>query len=213
MTELSEALFSPQTIALVGASADPNKNNARPQRFLRKHGYTGRILPINPRYNELFGEPAYPDLASAPGPIDHAFVMVPAPLVPDVIAQCCSLRIPVATIFSAGFAELGDEGLERQRDMVAVARAAGVRLLGPNCMGLINVHGKTARVSGLPLERVLALERNGDAYLDIFEDGSEIELTTVTRLGLEALLAMQPEVLADRSAPGEAAPRLEPIGR
>ena len=153
MTELSEALFSPQTIALVGASADPKKNNARPQRFLRKHGYTGRVLPINPRYTELFGEPAYPDLACAPGPIDHAFVMVPAPLVPDVIAQCCSLRIPVATIFSAGFAELGDEGLERQREMVAMARAAGLRLLGPNCMGLINVHGKTALSVNAVLER------------------------------------------------------------
>ncbi|HET9665035.1 MAG TPA: CoA-binding protein, partial [Burkholderiales bacterium] len=137
---LAQALFAPQAIALVGASADLKKNNSRPQRFLRRHGYTGRVLPINPRYPEIFGDRAYPDLRSAPGPIDHAFIMVPAPLVPEVIAQCCELKIPVATIFSAGFAELGEAGLKRQRDMVSMAREADVRLLGPNCMGLINVH-------------------------------------------------------------------------
>jgi acyl-CoA synthetase (NDP forming) len=139
---LREALFSPRTIALVGASPDTTKNNSRPQRFLRKHGYAGRILPINPGRTEILGERAYPDLRSAPGPVDHAFIMVPAAAVPGVVDQCCELKIPIATIFSAGFAELGEEGAQRQRDMVERARAAGVRLLGPNCMGLVNVHGK-----------------------------------------------------------------------
>jgi acyl-CoA synthetase (NDP forming) len=152
-SKLSEALFTPKTVALVGASGDSGKNNSRPQRFLRRHGYTGRMLPINPRYKEIFGETAYPDLCSAPGPIDHAFIMVPAASVPDVVAQCCELKIPVATIFSAGFAELGEDGSRRQRDMVDMARAAGVRLLGPNCMGLINVHGKTALSVNAVLER------------------------------------------------------------
>jgi len=141
---LREALFAPRCVALIGASADIAKNNSRPQRFLRKHGYTGRILPINPRRTEILGEPAYPELKLAPGPIDHAFIMVPAPAVPDIVAQCCELKIPVATIFSAGFAELGEQGLARQREMVKMARAAGLRLLGPNCMGIVNVQGKTA---------------------------------------------------------------------
>jgi acetate---CoA ligase (ADP-forming) len=140
---LRQALFTPRCIALVGASPDLAKNNSRPQRFLRQHGYRGRILPINPGRKEVLGEPAYPDIRSAPGPIDHAFIMVPAPAVPEVVAQCCEREIPIATIFSAGFAELGEEGRARQLDMVAKARAAGVRLLGPNCMGLINVHGAT----------------------------------------------------------------------
>jgi acetate---CoA ligase (ADP-forming) len=153
LNRLAQSLFAPQTVALVGASADASKNNSRPQRFLRRHGFAGRVLPINPRYRELFGEACYPDLRSAPGPIDHAFIMVPGSSVPDVIAQCCQLNIPVATIFSAGFAELGEEGLQRQRDMVDMARVAGVRLLGPNCMGLINVHGKTALSVNAVLER------------------------------------------------------------
>ena len=150
---IAKALFNPRTIALVGASADLKKNNSRPQRFLRRHGFTGRILPINPRYKEILGEHAYPDIESAPGPIDHAFIMVPAQSVPDVVAQCCRKKVPAATIFSAGFAELGEEGLRRQRDMVLMARAAGLRLLGPNCMGLVNVHGKTALTVNAVLER------------------------------------------------------------
>ena len=82
------------------------------------------MVPINPSRDEILGEKAYPDLKSAPGPIDHAFIMVPAPAVPDVVAQCCECGVPVATIFSAGFAELGEEGLARQRRMVEIARAA-----------------------------------------------------------------------------------------
>ena len=134
-------MFAPRCVALVGASADASKNNSRPQRFLREHGYTGRMLPINPGRSEIFGEQAYPDLRAAPGPIDHAFIMVPAPAVPAVIDQCCELGIPVATMFSAGFAEIGPAGLQMQRDIVTKARAAGLRLIGPNCMGLINVQG------------------------------------------------------------------------
>ena len=131
---LKEALFRPRSIALLGATPDLTKVNSRPQRFLKRFGYAGRVLPINPTRNEILGERAYPDLKSAPGPIDHAFVMVPASAVPDVIEQCCELRVPVATLFTAGFAELGEEGLRRQRRLVERAYAGGLRLLGPNCM-------------------------------------------------------------------------------
>ncbi len=150
---LRKALLQPRSVALVGASSDLNKNNSRPQRFLKRCGYSGRILPINPSRTEILGERAYPDLKSAPGPIDHAFIMVPAAAVPGVIDECCELRIPVATIFSAGFAELGPEGLARQGEIVAKARAAGMRLLGPNCMGLINVHDRIPLTVNAVIER------------------------------------------------------------
>jgi acyl-CoA synthetase (NDP forming) len=138
-TRLRHAFFSPQSIALIGASADEKKLTARPQRFLQRFGYTGKIFPINPGRREVLGLTAYPDLASAPGPIDHAMIMVPAAHVPDAVERCCEAKIPVATIFSAGFAELGEEGLAIQQRMVKTARAGGLRLLGPNCMGMINV--------------------------------------------------------------------------
>lgn len=150
---LRRALLQPRCVALVGASPDLQKNNSRPQRFLKRFGYSGRILPINPSRAEVLGERAYPDLKSAPGPIDHAFIMVPAAAVPEIIEQCCELRIPVATLFTAGFAELGEEGLRRQRAMVATARAAGLRLLGPNCMGLINVHDRIPLTVNAVIER------------------------------------------------------------
>ena len=112
---LAEALFRPQNIALVGASGDATKNTARPQRYLRKHGYGGRIIPINSGREEVLGETAYPNIASAPGPVDHAFIMVPADAVPAVIDDCCRAGVRVATVFSDGFAETGADGLRRQR--------------------------------------------------------------------------------------------------
>lgn len=134
---LAAALFSPRRIALVGASGDAGKNTSRPQRYLRRHGYTGTILLINRTRSEVLGERTYPSLRAAPGPIDHAFIMVPAAAVPAVIAECGELGVPVASIYSDGFAEAGEEGRRLQERIVAMARASGVRLLGPNSMGLI----------------------------------------------------------------------------
>ncbi len=137
-SRLAAALLTPRTIALVGASGDAKKDTSRPQRFLHKHGFAGRVIPINPNRTEVLGERAYPSLLAAPGPIDHAFVMVPAKSVCDVIAQCSQAKVPVATIYSDGFAESGEEGRELQRRLVDTAHAGGVRLVGPNSMGIIN---------------------------------------------------------------------------
>lgn len=141
---LAEVLFAPRSVALIGASGDAAKNTSRPQRFLRKHGYAGRVIPVNPGRAEIFGEKAYPDLASVPGPVDHAFIMVPAAAVAEALRQCCEKKVPVVTIFSDGFAETGEEGRRRQQTLVKMARAAGVRLLGPNCIGLVSTHDRLA---------------------------------------------------------------------
>lgn len=137
---LAQALFAPRSIALIGASGDATKNTSRPQRFLRKHGFTGTVFPINPGRDEIFGERAYPDLRAVTAPVDHAFIMVPAQSVPEAIAQCCEKRVPVVTIFSDGFAETGAAGRRQQDELLKLARASGVRLLGPNCIGLLDMH-------------------------------------------------------------------------
>src|SRR5688572_8035419 len=134
--ELFQALFEPRSIALIGASGDAKKNTSRPQRYLRKHGYTGRIIPINPGHDEVFGEKAYPDVTSVPGEIDHAFIMVPAKAVQAAVEQCAAKGVPVATIYSDGFAETGPEGRRAQERLLEIARAGGTRLIGPNCIGL-----------------------------------------------------------------------------
>ncbi len=154
---LGAALFNPRTVALVGASADAAKLASRPQRVLRKHGFTGTIIPINPGRAEINGDRAYPDIQSAPGPIDHAFIMVPAAAVPGVIDGCAQAGVKAATIFSAGFAETGAAGLEMQTRMVAAARRGGVRLIGPNCLGVVNVTGKTVLSANAVLETEILL--------------------------------------------------------
>jgi acyl-CoA synthetase (NDP forming) len=133
-----DALFAPRSIALVGASSDASKNSARPQRMLRAHGYTGTILPINPGRDEVFGERAYASLFDVPEdqPIDHAFIMVPVGAVAEAVRQCAARQVPVATIYTDGFAEVGGEGIDRQAEIMAIAREGGVRILGPNCSGV-----------------------------------------------------------------------------
>jgi len=137
--KLYDALFAPKSVALIGASGDAKKNTSRPQRYLRKHGYTGRIIPVNPGRTEIFGEKAYPDLQSVPDAIDHAFIMVPADAVGAALEQCVAKQVPVATIYSDGFAETGEAGRRKQEELLKIARAGGVRLVGPNCIGILSI--------------------------------------------------------------------------
>ena len=149
---LAQALFAPRAVALIGASGDATKNTARPLRFLRKHGYAGRIVAINASRSQVLGERAYTSLAEAPGPIDHAFVMTPGDTVEIAVEACGARGIPVVTIFTDGFAETGPEGAARQARLVARARALGVRLLGPNSMGLVDIPGRVALTVNAVLE-------------------------------------------------------------
>ena len=149
---LAQALFAPRAVALVGASGDAAKNSARPLRFLKKHGYAGRIVPINASRSEVLGEPAFGSLAEAPGAIDHAFIMTPGDWVERAIEECGARGVPVATIFSDGFADAGPEGAARQARLIARARELGVRVLGPNSMGLIDVPGRVALTVNAVLE-------------------------------------------------------------
>jgi acyl-CoA synthetase (NDP forming) len=149
---LAQALFSPRAVALIGASGDAAKNTARPQRFLKKHGYSGRVLPVNPTRSEVLGERAWPSLAAAPGEIDHAFVMAPGDAVEQALEDCGRRKVPVMSVFTDGFADAGEEGAARQRRLVARARALGVRLLGPNSMGVIDVPARLALTVNAVLE-------------------------------------------------------------
>ena len=156
---LREALFAPRAVALVGASGDPKKNTARPQRFLKKHGYAGRVVPVNPVRDEILGERAYPSVADIPRPagrarppVDQVFVMAPGDATERALEDCGRCGIPVMSIYADGFADAGAEGLARQQRLAARARALGVRLLGPNSMGVINVPGKVALTVNAVLE-------------------------------------------------------------
>ncbi len=168
---LFRALFEPQTIALIGASSDERKNTARPQRFLQKHHFNGRVVPVNPNRDEVFGVPAFKSVSDIPERVDHAFVMVPAPAVAEAIEACGDAGVSVATIYSDGFAETGAEGIARQNELVSLARSRNVRLLGPNSMGLVNLHNGMA----LTVNAVLELpELNTGGLSVISQSGSVI---------------------------------------
>jgi acyl-CoA synthetase (NDP forming) len=149
---LAQALFAPRAVALVGASGDPGKNAARPMRFLRRHGYSGRIVPVNATRAEVLGERAWKSLAEAPGEIDHAYILTTSETVEGALEDCGARGVKVATVLAGGFADAGSEGAARQQRLVARARTLGVRLLGPNSMGLIDVPGRVALSANAVLE-------------------------------------------------------------
>lgn len=137
---LQQALLNPQKIALVGASSNPAKNTARPLRFMLKHNYKGHIYPVNARQEQVLGCAAYKSLSALPEPVDHVFMMVPGELVSDLLDQCAQAGAKLVTVYSDGFAESGEEGLQRQEALVEKARSLGLRLLGPNSIGTANLH-------------------------------------------------------------------------
>lgn len=147
---LAQILFTPRAVALVGASGDTAKNTARPQRYLVKHGYGGKIAPINASRTDVLGLKSYRSLKEVPFDIDHAFIMIED--VERALEDCGAKGIPLASVFSDGFADAGGEGSARQARLVTRARALGVRLLGPNSMGMINLTGRVALSANAVLE-------------------------------------------------------------
>lgn len=134
-----ERLFNPSAIAVVGASSEPGSLGGQPLAALCANGYRGTLYPVNRARSEILGLPAFGSLGEVPGPVDVAVVAVRAAAVREVVAECGRLRIPFALLLSSGFAELGDEGARLQAEVAETARAAGVRLVGPNSLGIYNV--------------------------------------------------------------------------
>ncbi len=136
--EIIKRLISPRSIAMIGASSDFNKVNGRPLKHLLEKGFAGRLLPVNPKYEELGGLPCYPSIEALPEAADLAIVALPASEVCRCIAALGRRGIRAAVIFSSGFGEMGEAGKQLERQLASTAREAGVVLLGPNCLGFIN---------------------------------------------------------------------------
>lgn len=132
-------LINPRAVAVVGASNDLTRIGGQPLKLLTEFGYRGKVYPVNPKYPEIKGLECYPDLASVPKPCDVALVALSAQHVIGVIEQCGAAGIPFAIVLSAGFSEIGADGAALQDKLAAVARASGVRIIGPNCLGALNL--------------------------------------------------------------------------
>jgi len=131
--------FAPRRVAFVGATEDLAKFGGRCMRLLIDFGFRGDIYPVNPKRSEIFGLRCYRSLAELPQVPDHVGIVLPAGGVHAALEDCVRLKVPFATVFSAGFAETGsDAGKALQQRAVALARAGGLRFMGPNCNGLVN---------------------------------------------------------------------------
>lgn len=138
MNDLLEAALDPKSVAIIGASENPNKIGGRPILYMKRHGYKGAIYPINPNRAEIQGLKGYPSLGSLPEVPELAIVIVGGDGTVASVEECAKLGVKTAIIIASGFAETGADGRAVQDRMVATARAAGMRLVGPNSQGLAN---------------------------------------------------------------------------
>ncbi|MEH3086634.1 MAG: acetate--CoA ligase family protein [Xylophilus ampelinus] len=147
-----EALFAPRSIAIVGASDDVTKIGGRPLQFLRRYGYAGRIYPINRKGGLVQSLPAHASLDALPEAPELAVIAVPPAGVPEAVEDCARRGVKAAVVLSAGFSELGAEGARLQARIGATARASGMRVVGPNCLGAIGVPERSIATFSVALE-------------------------------------------------------------
>ena len=205
-------LFNPRAIAVIGASPDTSRIGGQPIPILLESGYGGGIYPVNPKYPKIGELACYADIADVPQPCDLALVAVAGRLVPDVIRQCGKAGIAFATVFSAGFREVGAAGAALEAELKAAVAASGVRVIGPNCIGTMNLvdrvycgfgvgfrnpdlkQGPVAFISqsgGFAYSAVALADAEGMGFNYIVSAGNEADITT---LELAADFIERPEV-------------------
>jgi acyl-CoA synthetase (NDP forming) len=137
MTEFNK-FFSPGSVALIGASSDPRKWGFRILGNIVVGGYQGRIYPINPTRDEILGKKVFKSMADIPEVPDLAIIVVPPLSIVEAVQDCITKGIKAAVVITAGFAEIGEKGAALQAEMLKVARGGGLRLIGPNCFGILS---------------------------------------------------------------------------
>ena len=174
-------LFEPEVVAVVGASRERGKIGAEILHNLVSNGFTGRVVPVNPRANELLGLPCYPNLSAVPGPVDLAVISVPAENVAAAVDDCVAKGVKGIVVITAGFSETGEEGRRREAALVEKIRTAGIRMVGPNCMGLINTDPKVRLDASFgpifpPAGRVALSSQSGALGLALLDYATKLNL-------------------------------------
>lgn len=196
---LSAALLNPTSVALVGASDNPGSTAARPQLYLQRAGYSGRVYPINPRRTTVLGVQAWPSLGSLPEVPEHVFVLTPTDSVLPIVEECGKLGVKVVTVLASGFAEVGPDGEAREARLRDTARHYGVRLLGPSSIGVVNQqHGLLLTANAafaepeLPLGRIFVASHSGSMIGALVSRGKErgIGFAGLVSVGSEADLSL-----------------------
>ena len=173
--------LAPRAVAVVGASRDSSSIGGQLFRNLLMAEFHGAVYPVNPKAAVVQGVPAYASILDVPGEVDVAFVTVPAELVAGVARECGEKRVRGLVVISAGFGETGGEGPARQRELLEICRAYGMRLIGPNCMGIVNTDPEI-RLNGTfatvypPPGRVGFLSQSGALGLAVMRYATELGL-------------------------------------
>lgn len=137
-----ERLFHPQAVAIIGASSDLTRIGGHPIKALKNAGYKGGLYLVNPKYPEMHGLKCYPDAMSIGQPCDMAIIAVPAPGVAQAVRDCGKAGIPFAVVLTAGFRETGPEGRKLEEQLKQVVKESGVRIVGPNCQGMLSIQSR-----------------------------------------------------------------------
>ncbi|MBT3702775.1 MAG: acetate--CoA ligase family protein [Alphaproteobacteria bacterium] len=184
-----EQMLSPRSVAIVGASDNPGRIGGRPLAYLIDHKFTGDIYPVNPTRDTVQGLKAWPSILDIDGHIDTVVIAVPAPHVVQTVRDCVTKGVKGCIILSAGFAEMGEEGAQAQEELTKISKETGIRLLGPNCLGSMNVHENfLPTFSGapslqLPIKGGLSIITQSGAF------GAHLYyLSTQTRLGVRYVI-------------------------
>jgi acetyltransferase len=134
-----EYFFNPRSIALIGVSKDVRKPSGRSLNALLKWNYAGKLYPINPNYTEIHGVKCYPSLLEIPGDVEMVIISVPAQSVLAALQQCVVKKVKAVVLFTSGFSEVGPEGKALQEQVTQLSKKNNLRILGPNCVGLVNL--------------------------------------------------------------------------
>ncbi len=138
-----DCLFRPRSIAVVGASRNPHSIGYEIVANLVGQGFVGPVFPVNPKAKVVHSIPCYPTLEAIPEPIDLAIIVVPSVLVPKVVRSCAKKGVKGIVIISAGFREIGGKGTALEEEVIQICKKAGIRMIGPNCMGILNTEPET----------------------------------------------------------------------
>ncbi len=162
LMEQLDHIFSPKSIAVVGASANPEKVGFMCVGNLLEAGFGGRVYPVNPGLAQLFGLRAYPSVSAIPGEVDLAMVVIPAEFTPSTIEECVAKGVKGAILISGGFREVGTEiGADLQAQLGDIANRGGMKIIGPNTLGLINPRAKL----NASFQYTLSLSRAGNVAI------------------------------------------------
>ena len=184
-----DPFFAPQIIAVIGAGRTRGAVGSEIFHNLVSGGYTGQVFAVNPHGIACDGSRAYPSIADVPGPVDMAVIAVPCAAVERVVDECLAAHVPALTVISAGFAETGEDGRAREATIRDKVRRAGARMIGPNCMGIMNtdpaVHMNATFAGGFAPEGTIAFSSQSGAL-----GVAVLECARTLNLGLSSFVSV-----------------------